>query len=76
MFCGSSIWIKQKGLASFLLGCSELDFTQQYKIDQQDAITYTANYYGLKFEIFPSEMIRIRGSLHKFFNMGVNSAAK
>jgi len=73
MFDGVTIWTRQKGLAAYLLNCSELKFTQHYKMDTPDLKTYTADYCGLVFSVHPSGLVRIRGSLHKFYNENLHN---
>jgi hypothetical protein len=73
MYDGISIWTVQKDLAAYLLGCSELKFATSYPNDNPDHVTYTAKYHGLTITISPSGLVRIRGSLHKFYNEGLHN---
>lgn len=63
----------QKDLAAYMLGCSELKFATHYQNDIPEYVTYTAKYYGLVITISPSGLVRIRGSLHKFYNEGLHN---
>jgi len=73
MYCGVSIWSRQKGLGDFLMDCKELKLIGHSSLTNPNSKTYTANYQGFNFSIPPSDLIRMRGSLHKLHNGGLHN---
>ena len=65
------ITIIQKGFAADLKGNNLLEFTTNVNVKTGEiSEIYTAEYRNLKFIVYPSQRVEIKGSLHKYWNRG------